>query len=107
MLLNLLAKILARQLPNTLGNFSMTTKRGPKTGNITRGSTVWHLSRLKAGQSILIPADSATMPQVVLTIRRAVKSGALADVFDVKTCYGHTSDLEDYPFKFYKITRVQ
>lgn len=85
----------------------MTNKRGTKTGNITRGSTVWHLSRLKAGQSILIHADSATMPQIELTIRRAVKTGALLNVFNVKTCYGHTSDLGELPFRFYKITRVQ
>lgn len=76
-------------------------------GAIHKGSLVWHLSKLKEGQSLLLSADVGKMPHIELTIRRAVSTGALSDCYKVKTCIGHTFDMMELPFKFFKITRVE
>lgn len=47
------------------------------------------------------------MPGIDLTIRRAVEKGVLLDVYKIQTCYGHTADFSELPFRFFKITKVE
>lgn len=82
--------------------------KGNKPGAITRGSMVWHVSRLALGECLLVadkPGYANYQAAIVLTIDRARRSGALAGNFTVRACVGHRCDMSKLPFRFFEITR--